>query len=111
MSRTRIAAYALTGLFSALAGLSLTASTGIGAPVPGPYTLLSVAAVVLGGVSLAGGRGGIVGPIVAVIILALIRTDMTFLNIDSNFATVAQGIILIAVVMLGSLTQMRRAGT
>jgi ribose transport system permease protein len=110
VGRTRIAAYALTGLFSALAGLSLTASTGIGAPVPGPYTLLSVAAVVLGGVSLAGGRGGIFGPIVAVIILALIRTDMTFLNIDSNFATVAQGIILIAVVMLGSLTQMRRAG-
>jgi ribose transport system permease protein len=110
VGRTRIAGYALTGLFSALAGLSLTASTGIGAPVPGPYTLLSVAAVVLGGVSLAGGRGGIVGPIVAVIILALIRTDMTFLNIDSNFATVAQGIILIAVVMLGSLTQMRQAG-
>ena len=109
VGRTRIAGYAITGLFSALAGLSLTASTGIGAPVPGPYTLLSVAAVVLGGVSLAGGRGGIVGPIVAVIILALIRTDMTFLNIDSNFATVAQGIILIAVVMLGSLTQMRRA--
>ncbi len=59
----------LGGLFSALAGLSLTASTGIGTPVPGPYTLLSVAAVVLGGVSLAGGRGGVVGPIVAVMVL------------------------------------------
>ena len=43
----------------------LTASTGIGTPVPGPYTLMSVAAVVLGGVSLAGGRGGVFGPIVA----------------------------------------------
>ena len=40
-------------------------------PVPGPYTLLSVAAVVLGGVSLAGGRGGVFGPIVAVVILQL----------------------------------------
>ena len=63
----------------------------------------------LGGVSLAGGRGGVFGPIVAVVILQLIRTDMTFLNLDSNLATVAQGVILIAVVMFGSLVQMRRA--
>ena len=67
-----------------MGGLALTASTGIGAPVPGPYTLQSVAAIVLGGVSLAGGRGGVVGPIVAVIILALVRTDLTFLGVDPN---------------------------
>ena len=79
-------AYALTGLFAALGGLSLTASTGIGTPVPGPYTLLSVAAVVLGGVSLAGGRGGLFGPVIAVVVLQLIRTDLTFLNVDTNLA-------------------------
>ena len=109
VGRTRILAYVLTGLFAALAGLSLTASTGIGTPVPGPYTLMSVAAVVLGGVSLAGGRGGVFGPIVAVVILQLIRTDMTFLNVNTNLATVAQGVILIGVVMIGSLVQIRRA--
>ena len=109
VGRTKIAAYTLTGLFAAFGGLSLTASTGIGTPVPGPYTLLSVAAVVLGGVSLAGGRGGVFGPIVAVVILQLIRTDMTFLRVNPNLAVVAQGIILIGVVMLGSLIQMRRA--
>jgi ribose transport system permease protein len=109
VGRTKVFAYALTGLFSALAGLSLTASTGIGTPVPGPYTLMSVAAVVLGGVSLAGGRGGIVGPIVAVVILQLMRTDMTFLSINTDLATVAQGIILIGVVMIGTLVQIRRA--
>jgi ribose transport system permease protein len=108
VGRTKIAAYTLGGLFSALGGLSLTASTGIGTPVPGPYTLLSVAAVVLGGVSLAGGRGGIVGPIIAVVILQLLRTDMTFLRVDPNLAVVAQGIILIGVVMIGTLIQMRR---
>ena len=108
VGRTKIAAYMLGGLFAALAGLSLTASTGIGTPVPGPYTLLSVAAVVLGGVSLAGGRGGLVGPIVAVMVLSLIRTDMTFLRLNTNLATVAQGIILIAVVMFGTLIQFRR---
>lgn len=109
VGRTKVAAYALTGLFAALAGLSLTANTGIGSPVPGGYTLQSVAAVVLGGVSLAGGRGGVFGPIVAVLILQLIRSDMTFLNLNSNLATVANGFILIGVVMFGSLIQMRRA--
>ncbi len=108
IGRTRILAYMLTGLFAALGGLSLTASTGIGTPVPGPYTLESVAAVVLGGVSLAGGRGGVFGPIVAVVVLQMIRTDMTFLNIDSNLAIVAQGVILIGVLMSASLLEFRR---
>lgn len=109
VNRTRIVAYALTGLFCALGGLSLTASTGIATPVPGPYTLLSVAAIVLGGVSLAGGRGGVFGPILAVVILQLIRTDMTFLKLNTNLAVVVQGVILIGVVMIGSLIQIRRA--
>jgi ribose transport system permease protein len=111
VGRTKIFAYMLAGLFSALGGLALTASTGIGTPVPGPYTLMSVAAVVLGGVSLAGGRGGVFGPIVAVVILQLLRTDMTFLNVDTNLATVVQGLILVGVVMVGSLLQMRRGRT
>jgi ribose transport system permease protein len=109
VTRTKIIAYTLTGLFAAIAGLTLTASTGIGTPVPGPYTLMSVAAVVLGGVSLAGGRGGVLGPIIAVFILSLLRTDMTFLRLDPNLAVVAQGIILIGVVMAGSLMALRRS--
>ena len=109
VGRTKVFAYMLGGLFSALGGLALTASTGRGTPVPGPYTLLSVAAIVLGGVSLAGGRGGVFGPLVAVVILQLLRTDMTFLRLDTNLATVAQGVILIGVVMLGSLLQFRRS--
>jgi ribose transport system permease protein len=109
VGRTKILAYAFTGLFSALAGLSLTANTGIGNPVPGPYTLMSVAAIVLGGVSLAGGRGGVIGPILAVVILQLIQIDMAFLSLDPNLALVSQGLILIGVVMFGSLIQWRRS--
>lgn len=109
VGRTKVVSYMLAGLFAAVAGLSLTASTGIGTPVPGPYTLMSVAAVVLGGVSLAGGRGGVFGPIIAVMILQLIRTDMTFLRVNTNLAVVAQGVILIGVVMIGSLFELRRS--
>ena len=109
ISRTKVISYSITGLFAALAGLSLTASTGIGTPVPdGTYVLLAIAAVVLGGVSLAGGVGGVFGPIVAVLVLQLIRTDMTFLNVDSNYGLVLQGLILIGVLMAGSFIEMRR---
>ncbi|HET9346910.1 MAG TPA: ABC transporter permease [Candidatus Limnocylindrales bacterium] len=108
VGRTKILSYALVGLFSALGGLTLTASTGIGSPVPGSYTLESVAAIVLGGVSLAGGRGGVVGPIIAVVVLALIRTDLTFLGVNPNFSTVVQGAVLIGVVMFGSFLAMRK---
>jgi ribose transport system permease protein len=110
VGRTKFFSYAIAGLFAALAGLTLTASTGIGTPVPGPYTLMSVAAVVLGGVSLAGGRGGLFGPMVAVVILSLLRTDMTFMRLNTNLATVAQGVILVGVVMLGTFITLRRKG-
>jgi len=107
VERTKIAAYALAGLFAAMGGLVLTMSTGIGAPIPGPYLLASVAAVVLGGVALVGGTGGLVGPIVAVFILRLLRTDLTFLSIDPNVATIVEGTIMVVVVMLGGLLALR----
>jgi ribose transport system permease protein len=105
---TKILAYMLTGFFSALGGLALTATGGVGAPVPGSYTLQSVAAIVLGGVSLAGGRGGVLGPIIAVIVLALVRTDLFFASVDPNWSTAIQGAILIGVVMFGSILAMRK---
>lgn len=108
---TKIAAYAVAGLFAAMGGLVLTMSTGIGAPIPGPYLLASVAAVVLGGVVLGGGRGGIVGPIVAVFILRLVRSDLTFMSVDPNVATIVEGTIMVVVVMLGALVAMRSRST
>ncbi len=109
VGRTRIAAYAITGLFAGAGGIALTMTTGIGSPIPGPYLLLSVAAIVLGGVSLAGGHGTMVGPILAVFILALMRADLTFLGIDPNFSTVIQGVIMVGVVMIGAYLTLRRS--
>ncbi len=101
--RTRVLAYALCGLFSALGGLSLTMSTGIGEPIPGPYLLAAVAASVLGGVVLGGGIGGLLGPLLAVFILRLLRMDMTLAAVDPNVTTIVEGTIMVVVVMLGGI--------
>lgn len=107
VARTKIAAYAIGGLFAAAGGLALTMSTGVGAPIPGPYLLASVAAVVLGGVVLGGGRGGLLGPILAVFVLRLVRTDLTLLAIDPNITSIIEGVIIVAVVMFGAFIAMR----
>jgi ribose transport system permease protein len=108
VARTKVAAYALAGFFASLGGLALTASTGIGTPIPGPYLLLSVAAIVLGGVSLAGGRGGLLGPIVGIYILGLIRADLTFIGMEPAYSQVIQGVIMVVVVMVGAYLTLRR---
>ena len=107
VGQTRIVAYALAGLFAALGGLSVTMGTGIGEPIPGPYLMASVAAVVLGGVVLGGGRGGIIGPVLAVFILRLVRMDLTLLSVDPNVTAIIEGTITVAVVMFGGLLAVR----
>ena len=107
VGRTRIAAYAVAGLFAALGGISVTMSTGIGEPIPGPYLLASVAAVVLGGVTLGGGKGGLIGPILAVFVLRLVRMDLTLLAVDPNVTAIVEGSIMVAVVMFGGVLATR----
>jgi ribose transport system permease protein len=107
IDRTRFAAYIFSGLFSAVGGLTMT--TGIGAPLAGVYyTLSGLAAVVVGGVSLAGGRGGMLGPVMAAFVLTLIPTDLIFLNIDPNFGQVIQGTLIVVIVMIGGFVDMER---
>jgi ribose transport system ATP-binding protein len=105
----RLMAYVLGGLFSAIGGLGLTMTTGIGSPHAGVlYTLSGLAAVVIGGVSLTGGRGGAVGPVIAAFVLTLIPADLIFMNIDPNFGQVIQGTLIVLVVMAGGLTTIVR---
>jgi ribose transport system permease protein len=107
IGRTKIVAYGICGLFCALGGLSLAALTGIGEPVPGPYLMASVAAVVLGGVVLGGGKGGLLGPIIAVFILRIIRTILTLMAVDPNVTTIIEGTIMVGVVMLGTAATLK----
>ena len=107
VNRTKVASYAFAGLFAAMGGLVITMNTGIGTPVQGPYLMSSVAAAVLGGVALTGGRGGLVGPIIAVFILRLARQDLTLLSVDPNVAQVIEGLIMVVVVLVGATVALR----
>jgi ribose transport system permease protein len=99
--RARTIAYVFSGIACAIGGMALTMTTGIGAPLAGAYyTLSSVAAIVIGGVSLAGGRGGMAGPVIAAILLTLAPMDLVFLGIDPNYGQVIQGTLIVLVVMI-----------
>lgn len=109
VGRTRILAYTFGGLFAAFGGLALTSTTGIGSPLSGEfYTLTSVAAVVIGGVSLAGGKGGLLGPIIAAFILSAAVTVLVFAGVDANYGQVIQGALIVLMVMFGGLLLRRR---
>jgi ribose transport system permease protein len=104
VARTRVGAYMLGGVFTGLAGLALSASSGIGDPNSGTtYTLNSVAAVVLGGVSLLGGVGGLIGVIAAAYVLTLSKIILLLRGTDPNYANVYQGALIILVVVIGGL--------
>lgn len=107
---TRVFSYALGGFFAACGGLTLMMSTGIGSPLAGTiYTLSGVSAIVLGGVSLAGGRGGVMGPIVAAFVLTLVPADLILSGTDPNLGQVIQGCLIVLVVMAGGLAPLLRS--
>ena len=101
---SRVIAYSVCGFFAACGGLALSMTTGVGTPLAGTlYTLSAVSAIVLGGVSLAGGRGGMLGPIAAAYILSLIPAVLIYLGIDPNYGQMIQGVLIVLVVMIGGI--------
>jgi ribose transport system permease protein len=96
VDRTTVAAYVLSGLFAAAAGLLLTAQTATGSPGAGePYVLESIAVVVIGGTYLAGGRGAIGGTIVAAYILVVITNVVFVLSLPPAWSPLIVGVLLI----------------
>lgn len=113
INRIQVLVYTLSGLFAALAGIYRTVQATSGSPVGGnPFILTSVAAVVIGGTSLAGGRGSIVSNLVGAFILTLIGDLIFFAGISSYYTSFFQGLLLILAVALYSIVgyaQRRRA--
>jgi len=96
VKRVRIWSHVLAGIMSALAAFAILGVAGAGDPLMGQaFTLSSVSAVVLGGVSLAGGWGGAGGAIFGAAILGLINNLIFFSNINYVYQSVVQGTIVL----------------
>ncbi len=110
VSRAKAAAYVLSGLFAALAGLLLTLiaeSAQASATQAGDLTLNAIAAVVIGGTSLFGGVGGLLGSVVGAFILRTIGDLLFVLRASPLWQPLFQGLILLAAVSLGALPLLR----
>jgi ribose transport system permease protein len=109
VNKTKIIIYALSGLFAALAGVYRTAQVASGSPKAGAdYILISVAASVIGGTSLAGGKGSVVGAIIGAFILKIIADILVFAHISSYWSSLLQGILLIVAVAISSIASMAK---
>lgn len=109
---TRVKLYAIGGLFAALSGIVTTGVTLSSSPfanISNTATLNSVAGAVLGGVSLAGGVGGLVGPVIASLVLFFIPTILLGFGIDPSYSQIVTGTLTITVVLFGGILR-RRTG-
>jgi ribose transport system permease protein len=106
----RIIAYGIGGLFAAIGGFALTAITLSADPSQATsYTLVAVAAVALGGTSLLGGRGGIVGPLLGAITIYLLQDLLVTLQVSTTWLQVVYGVTLVVAVVLGGVVARPRA--
>jgi ribose transport system permease protein len=110
VGRCKMAAYMMAGLFAALAGLllSLEALSGeASAPQAGAYTLNSIAAVVVGGTSLFGGSGGMIGSVIGAFVLRTIGDLLFVFDAPPLWQPLFEGVILLAAVSLGAARVLR----
>lgn len=110
IGRATILCYTLAGLLAAVAGVLLTCITYSGeasAAIGGTYTLNSIAAVVIGGVSLAGGAGSAVGAVFGALVLRTIGDLLFVFDMEPLWQPLFQGVILLLAVSLGALHLLR----
>ncbi|PRY20952.1 ribose ABC transporter membrane protein [Aliiruegeria haliotis] len=103
VARVKVIVYAISGALSALAGIILTARLESAQPTAGlAYELDAIAAVVLGGTSLAGGRGRITGTLIGALIIGVLNNALNIMDVSSYYQMIAKGaVILLAVVLDG----------
>lgn len=109
VAAVRLFAYAFGGFIAAVAALAMTALLGSGDPSIGaPITMKAIAAVALGGVSLAGGRGGFVGATAGAAVIFLLQLSMTTTNWSTFVVQMVFGIVLVLAVLFNAVVVRRR---
>jgi ribose transport system permease protein len=104
VNAVRVASYALGGLFAGFGGLALTSLvSSADASNATEYTLTGIAAVVLGGTALAGGRGGLIGPLLGAFSIYLLQNLLATFAINPAYLQIVYGGILIIAVVLGGV--------
>lgn len=98
-------AFVFAGIFVGIAAFAVLANTGSGDPFVGANTALdSIAAVVLGGIALSGGRGNPLGAVAGALIISISSNILFFLNVPTTYRALASGLIIIAALALSVLT-------
>ena len=101
VDRIKVYVYALTGTLAALASLILTSRLNSAQPTAGNmFELDAIAAVVLGGTSLTGGRGWIVGTLVGALIIGVLNNGLNLIGVSSFFQQVVKGAVILVAVLL-----------
>ncbi len=99
--RVKLFVYGISGLLAALAGIIITARLSSAQPTAGSgYELDAIAAVVLGGTSLAGGIGSVLGTIVGALIIGILNNALNLLNVSSYYQLLAKGLVILIAVLL-----------
>jgi ribose transport system permease protein len=106
VARVTIAIYVATGLLTAVAGIIVAARSNGVTPANAGLTreLQIVTAVVIGGTSLSGGRGSIIGTVVGALVIGTLANGMNHMTINSNWQTIVTGFILLAAALLDALS-------
>ncbi|MCK9790902.1 ribose ABC transporter permease [Providencia sp. CIM-Carb-044] len=101
VDRIKIVVYALCGLLAALASVIEVARLSSAQPMAGNgYELDAIAAVVLGGTSLAGGKGRIVGTLIGALILGFLNNGLNLLGISSNYQMIVKAVVILLAVLV-----------
>lgn len=101
VDRIKVYVYALTGTLAALASLILTSRLNSAQPTAGNmFELDAIAAVVLGGTSLTGGRGWIVGTLIGALIIGVLNNGLNLIGVSSFFQQVVKGAVILVAVLL-----------
>jgi ribose transport system permease protein len=107
--RTKLLVYTLCGGLAGVAGVLAIARLDAATPYAGVgYELDSIAAVVIGGTSLSGGRGSILGTVLGCLIIGVLDNGLILLKIPSDWQLVVKGVVLIAAVAIDNLTRRER---